>query len=88
MTEPVFRKLSNSKIKKLIPQRIDTIVKTQKDSRFIVLTPRIFRIYQKYGKTKCASCKLELRVFDTVYNSSTRKPYHISCALTKKLIAY
>ncbi len=86
MTEQIFKKLSNSKIKKLIPQKLDTIIKTKNDYRFIVLTPRIFRIYQKYGKTKCVSCNLELRVFDTVYNSSTRKPYHILCALTKKLI--
>ncbi|MGI0004405.1 MAG: hypothetical protein ACREAX_03810 [Candidatus Nitrosotenuis sp.] len=86
MTE--LGRISNSKIKKLIPQRIDVVVKTQKDSHFVVLTPRIFRIYQKYGKTKCVSCNLELRVFDTVYNSSTRKPYHILCALTMKLIVY
>jgi hypothetical protein len=88
MTERVVKKSSNSKIKKIIPQKIEEIVKTRNDCRFIVLTPRIFRIYQKYGKTKCVSCNLELRVFDTVYNSSTRKPYHILCALTKKLIVY
>jgi len=84
MTE--LKKPSSSKIRKLIPQRIDAIVKNQNDARFIVLTPRIFRIYQRYGKTRCVSCNLELRVFDTVYNSSTRKPYHILCALAKKLI--
>ncbi len=84
MTE--LKNSSSSKIKKLIPQRIDTIVKNKKDARFIVLTPRIFRIYQRYRKTRCVSCNLELRVFDTVYNSSTRKPYHILCALAKKLI--
>ncbi|MFY9299717.1 MAG: hypothetical protein WAO91_00805 [Candidatus Nitrosotenuis sp.] len=78
--------MTYGKIKKLIPQRIDDITKIQKDSRFIVLTPRIFRIYQRYGKTKCVSCGLELRVFDTVYNSSTRKPYHVLCALSRKMI--
>ncbi|GEM_PF-6451820 len=88
MTEHVFKKPSNAKIKKLIPQKLDVIMKTKSDYRFVVLTPRIFKIYQKYGKTKCVSCNLELRVFDTVYNSSTRKPYHILCALTMKLITH
>jgi hypothetical protein len=78
--------MTYGKIKKLIPHRIDDVTKIQKDSRFVVLTPRIFRIYQRYGKTKCVSCGLELRVFDTVYNSSTRKPYHVLCALSRKMI--
>lgn len=75
------------RIKRLKPQLIDEeITKIRKDSNFIVLTPRIFRIYQKYKKIRCVSCSIEFRVFDTVYNSSTRKPYHILCALAKKLI--
>lgn len=78
--------MTDGKIRKLVPQKIDDVTKIQRDSRFIVLTPRIFRIYQRYGKTRCVSCGLDLRVFDTVYNSSTRKPYHILCALSRKMI--
>lgn len=91
MTDPIvkemFRSQPNSKIKRLTPELLEeSITKIRKGSNFVVLTPRIFKIYQKYGKTKCVSCKLDLKVFDTVFNSSTRKPYHIMCALTKKLI--
>lgn len=91
MAEPIveetLRPQPNSKIKRLIPELLEeSITKIRKDSGFVVLTPRIFKIYQKHGKTKCVSCNLDLKVFDTVYNSSTRKPYHIMCALTKKLI--
>jgi hypothetical protein len=91
MTEPIveetFRPQPNSKIKRLTPELLEeSITKIRKDSDFVVLTPRIFKIYQKHGKTKCVSCNLDLKVFDTVYNSSTRKPYHIMCALTKNLI--
>lgn len=86
MTE-IVKKKTSPKIKRLDMQIIDEeVTRIRKDSNFIVLTPRIFRIYQRHGKTRCASCNLELRVFDTVYNSSTRKPYHILCALAKKLI--
>ncbi len=91
MTEPIveetLRSQPNSKIKRLTPELLEeSITKIRKDYGFVVLTPRIFKIYQKHGKTKCVSCNLDLKVFDTVYNSSTRKPYHIMCALTKKLI--
>ncbi len=86
MTERSLHK-KTPKIRKLIPQILDEeITKIRKESNFVVLTPRIFKIYQKYGKTKCVSCGLELRIFDTVYNSSTRKPYHVLCALAKKVI--
>ncbi|MEW6043496.1 MAG: hypothetical protein AB1608_04480 [Thermoproteota archaeon] len=87
MTEQSLQKTKSPKIKKLSPQILEQeITKIRRESDFIVLTPRIFKIYQRHGKTKCASCSLELRVFDTVYNSSTRKPYHILCALARKLI--
>jgi hypothetical protein len=82
-----LQKTKSSKIRKLTPQILEQeITKIRRESDFIVLTPRIFKIYQRHGKIKCASCNLELRIFDTVYNSSTRKPYHILCALAKKLI--
>ncbi|HXG73598.1 MAG: hypothetical protein QW177_04100 [Candidatus Nitrosotenuis sp.] len=87
MTEQQLQKAKSKKLKKLSPQILEQdIAKIRRESDFIVLTPRIFKIYQRHGKTKCASCNLELRIFDTVYNSSTRKPYHILCALAKKLI--
>ncbi|MFN3655038.1 MAG: hypothetical protein ACK4TO_06895 [Candidatus Nitrosotenuis sp.] len=87
MTGQQLQKAKSKKLKKLSPQILEQeVTKIRRESDFIVLTPRIFKIYQRHGRTKCASCSLELRIFDTVYNSSTRKPYHLLCALSKKLI--